>query len=186
MGCNNKKYPCSNVQRPSCAQIACLRPVNSGSTAITVNNQMQRIFDDMFDPFTNIYQQTNFICRPRNNRTFPVATQGTGAPKNSAPCREEYTKDVKDVNGSNGIIQSPCCVSDGNPNNSTINVFEAQQWRFDDQYNPMTDLYQLTNTRCRSRTATATPVATQGSGSFINQRLNEQIAKCKKDRRKGQ
>lgn len=171
MSCNGS-FPVPGVQRPSRAQQCGLRPVNSGSTAITANNQMQRYFDDMFDPFTNLYQRTNFICRGRNNQAFPVATQGSGAIGKTHGCR--CTSGGKVCNPPCGASSGCCCPADGNPNNSAVNFYELKNWQFDDQYNPMTDLYQKTNTICRSRTQTAYPVATVGSGSYNSQRLQAQ------------
>jgi|GEM_PF-4393400 len=169
MSCNGS-FPVPSVQRPSRAQQCGLRPVNSGSTAITVNTQMQNYFDDMFDPFTKIYQKTNFICRGKTNTAFPVATQGSGAIGKTRGCRT--TPGGKTCNPT--VCNEGCCPPDGNPNNYTMNIFELGNRRFDNEYNPQTELYQKKNRICRSRTQTAFPVSTLGSGSCNSQRRQQQ------------
>ena len=134
MSCN--KFPEPSVQRPSRAQQCCILPVNSGSNVIGINERQQRYFDNMFDPFTPLYQCTNFVCKPRNNTAFPVATNGTGSFRKGKKCR------------TNPI---DCCATDGNPNNNTLNIFEAQDQCFDDQYNPLTDKYQQDFSYCKNR-----------------------------------
>lgn len=146
----DSKYPCQSVSGPSFQQRNCIRPCNTGDTSITAEDQMERTFENYFDPFSKIYKRVNFTCYGRNYN-YPMPTVGTGVPGNAKRCRPGKGCD--------------CCPSNGNPNTNTINQFEAAQQYFEDEFNPDTNLYQCVNTICKNYNKPLQMVATQGTGA---------------------
>jgi len=148
MSCYNK-FACSSVGRISKKQRKGIRPTNSGDPAFTAVDELETDFDNLFSPFTKQYQ-----------KYFDNPSRPSGNPTTCCPVADRGTGVKKHKNTTN-----------------TINQFEALDQKFEDKFNPMTDIYQKVNTINKNYNTQGVPIAKQGTGA-----LNA----CTKTRRKGQ